>query len=191
MDIKSISDEDLVKRIEEIGHPRVHSELYNRYAQKIFFKCVSMVKDEHVANDLTHDIFIMIFTKLNSYKGKSDHSFWKNKISINHILIHFRVKKRRKLFDSNQEIEGVEVPENIQESLDRILTEIRLDTLELALRELPEAARILLIMKYMNGMKVKDISETLKIGESAIKMRLARLRKRLLKIIELKLKDHG
>jgi len=41
---------------------------------------------------------------------------------------------------------------------------------------------MILLLKYHDGLTIKELSDTLEIGESAVKMRLMRARKRLAKL---------
>lgn len=53
------------------------------------------------------------------------------------------------------------------------------EKLEKALQELPEKMRIPLVMKYMEGFSYEEIARILKIGLSAVKMRILRGRDEL------------
>jgi RNA polymerase sigma-70 factor (ECF subfamily) len=49
-----------------------------------------------------------------------------------------------------------------------------------ALETLPPGLRVAVVLKYMENLSVQEIAETLSIGVSAVKMRLARGREQLL-----------
>ena len=56
--------------------------------------------------------------------------------------------------------------------------------MEVVFEKLNADDKLLLLMRYQDGMSVRDISESLGVGESAIKMRLKRSRDRLGDLIE-------
>ena len=48
--------------------------LYDRYASKIYSKCISLLKDESLAKDATQEIFTKIFLNLSKFGQKSKFS---------------------------------------------------------------------------------------------------------------------
>ena len=57
---------------------------------------IENVKEESLASDLTHDIFIKVYMKLSSYKGNSKFSTWLFRIANNLASNSRRSKGRRK-----------------------------------------------------------------------------------------------
>jgi len=176
---ETLSDEDLLVHLETENQDKVFSILYNRYINKVYFKAISMVKNEADARDLAHDIFIKVFTKIQQYKGNSNLSLWIHSVSVN-TCINYITKQNKTIFDSIEDIEediqGYEVDE------EKLLKEIRLDQLQTIMYKLKEEERLLMIMKYLDGFSIKQMEKILKIGPSAIKMRLLRTREKLCKL---------
>ena len=88
------TDEDLIKNMDQ-DLRLVQTVLYNRYEKRIYYKAISMLKDEHMAKDLTHDIFIKIFTNIGQFKGISKFSLWVHSISFN-TCVKFLNKNKSK-----------------------------------------------------------------------------------------------
>ncbi|WP_313095330.1 sigma-70 family RNA polymerase sigma factor [Empedobacter sp.] len=65
---------------------------------------------------------------------------------------------------------------------DKEIFELKIEKLTQSLKELDVEEKSILLMKYQDEFSIKEISETLEIGESATKMRLNRAKNRLLKI---------
>ena len=59
------------------------TQLMNDYAQDIIWLIYSYVKDKDIAEDLTQEVFIKAFKKLDGFQGKSSIKTWLYKISIN------------------------------------------------------------------------------------------------------------
>jgi len=55
---------------------------------------------------------------------------------------------------------------------------------KLQVAQLKEAEKIVLLMRYQDGLAVKNIANILKIGESAVKMRLKRGRDHLIRLVK-------
>lgn len=177
-----MSDEEIVERILK-GEQQLLELLYDRYSGKIYHKCYSIIKDREAAKDCTHDITIKIFMNLAYFKGRSAFSLWVHSITYNYCMDYLNKQKRMDYSDySEYEYENLA---NDDESLEsKLLQDLKLTQLEAVFEKLNPDEKIILMMRYQDGMSVKDIADTLSIGESAVKMRLKRSRDRLAELIE-------
>ncbi len=178
-----ITDEEIVERILK-GELHLQELLYDRYSTKIFHKCLSIIKDREAAKDCTHDIMVKIFMKLGDFKGKSAFSLWVHSITYNFCMDYLSKQKRLDFSDySDYEYEKVS---NDDESLEnKIFQDLKLTQLEIVFEQLNPDEKIILMMRYQDGHSVKEISDTLGVGESAVKMRLKRSRDRLAELINM------
>lgn len=71
-----LTDEEIAERLKFSKDRTLHSELYDRYIDKVYFKCLSITNDAALARDFAHDIFIKIFTNLHQFKGNAILSLW-------------------------------------------------------------------------------------------------------------------
>ena len=181
IDFDSLSDEDLLEYLQTDLRRKVFEAIYDRFHKKVFYKCISMVKNEATAKDLTHDIFIKIFTKISQFKGNSKLSLWIHSISVHYCLSYLKKQKRNNLIISSEDDNELRELEDdgLQELEQKQLLELQLNDLQNMIYELKEEERIVLIMKYFDGLSVKEISEILEIGQSAVKMKLKRTRDKL------------
>lgn len=164
----------------------LQEELYGRYAERVYFRCATLVKDDNEAKDLTHDILIKVFLKLGTFKGTAQLATWIMRITYNHCMTHLQKKKKRRTSD----FEDVEYDIAYDDSglEEKVLKEMQLAQLEKVFDQIKTEDKMLLLMYYKDGLSIKHISASLEIGESAAKMRLKRSRERLVKLIE-KLKN--
>ncbi len=175
----NISDEDLLKD-SLLSRNEVLNILYERYEQRIFYKSLSLLKDNSLAKDLTHDIFIKIFTNLDSFKGNSRFSLWVHSITYNTCMRFLSSRKKIRMFDIDDSNYTQPIDTSIEDLSEKLLLDLRLDQIESALELLKEEERYLIHMKYTDGLKIKEISSIIGLGESAIKMKLKRTREKLL-----------
>ncbi|GAB4244049.1 MAG: hypothetical protein Kow0027_03560 [Saprospiraceae bacterium] len=86
----SMSDEELVKLIKDSGDAltlrKCQEQIYDRYARKVYFKCLGIVKDADHAQDLTHDIMVKILLKIRTFRGDSPLFGWIYAVTYNHCL---------------------------------------------------------------------------------------------------------
>jgi RNA polymerase sigma factor (sigma-70 family) len=172
-----LADEQVVERILQ-GEQQLLEVLYDRYSKKIYHKCLSLLKDSEAAKDCTHDIIVKVFMNLSKFQGRSAFSLWVHSISYNYCMDYLTKQKRLDFSDYTENIyDNVASDDESLES--KILQDAQLTQLEQVFEHLNPDEKILLMMRYQDGMSVKDIADSLNIGESAVKMRLKRSRDRL------------
>ena len=175
-----LTDRELVETILQ-GRRDYLNELYRRYQDRVYYKCLGMVKDASLAQDLAHDVFIKVFTNLQKYQGKADLSFWIYAITYNHCVTHLKRAKRLR-FDAIDET--LDPADGGQAALnEKLLQDLHLDQLARLLKELRPEEEVLLILKYQEAMSIKQIAGILQLTESAVKMRLKRSRERLARLL--------
>lgn len=178
-DIKSYSDEDLVFRYVESQSPKYFNEIYDRYSNKIFGKCISMLRSEARARDATQDIFIKLLLNFAKFKEGSRFSSWLYSITYNYCIDLIGKAKKMRL----EEITEVHASsDELDDQSDAELLEIRVNELDEILSEVKAEEKAILLMKYQDKMSIKELTEVLDTSESAIKMRLKRAREKVLEL---------
>lgn len=173
--LKHLKDEELVALYVDTQRNIYFEELYDRYANKVYRKCYSFVYNQEKAQDFTHDIFLKLIVKIGTFKETSKFSTWLYSITYNYCMDQIRVKKKQKEYalDDSYDIEDTD---------DAGLDELQSQGLYKSLEKMPSDEKALLLMKYQDDFSIKDISETLNISESAVKMRLLRSKEKLRKL---------
>ena len=175
-----LTDRELVAAILQGGRDYLN-ELYRRYQDRVYYKCLGMVKNASLAQDLAHDVFIKVFTNLHKYQGKADLSFWVYAITYNHCVTHLKRAKRLRFDAIDETLDPADGgPQALSE---KRLQDLHLDQLARLLKELRPEDEVLLILKYQEAMSIKQIASILQLSESAVKMRLKRSRERLARLL--------
>lgn len=173
-----MTEEEIIKRLIHSNDTSAFSLLYDKYADKIYYKCISFVKDRQLAQDLTHDIFVKIFITIKKFKFQSSFSTWVYRITYNFCIDFLRKQQKQqftRLEDDNDTV--IEEEENDDE-----LFAISVDKLELILEQISPEEKAILLMKYQDDLSIKDIVDALDISESAVKMRLKRAKEKVIHI---------
>lgn len=178
-DYKKLSDEALIELIMEEGRTDLFNLLYERYSDKVYRKCISFVKDPDIAKDMVQDVLLKVFTKLNKFKGKSRFSTWLYAITYNYCVEYYRKNNR---FTNVDISEGPELAEKNDDNETEMLGE-RVERLKRAMERIAPEDKTILQMKYQDDGSIKDLMDHLDISESAVKMRLARARRRVRQVI--------
>lgn len=173
MNLEEKTDEELVIQIldSKTTDRRACQELlYDRYIDKIYSKCLLICKEPEAAKDIAQDVFIIVFTKLSTFRFESPFFGWIYKIAHYECLTYLR-KKNRLNFDND------EVDKYSNELVDNSYDygkEDQISRLNIAFDQLSDINRTVMILKYKEGKAIKEIAEMLEVGESAIKMRIKR-----------------
>ncbi|WBX77263.1 sigma-70 family RNA polymerase sigma factor [Tenacibaculum ovolyticum] len=181
LDVTKLSDEELVSKIVEKNDTHLFAVLYDRYAGVVYNKCYGFSKNKEEAQDLTHDVFILLFGKLRTFKGRSKFSTWLYSFTYNFCVNYVQRNKEKRKEKVTVVTDQIKENSNEDEIDDATLFELKSDKLAKALEIIAASEKMILLMKYQDDMSIKDISITLDLGESAVKMRLKRAKGKVIK----------
>lgn len=171
--LPSFRDEELIDLFRTTGTQDYFEAIYHRYSPKVYRQCYQLTKDVILAEDYTHDVFIMLLLKINLFEGRSAFSTWLYSLTRNYCL----TLQRQQQFADRLSPDHLEImPEDYSE-----LEEFKLHLLPKAMGTLPTDDAKLLKMKYYDGLEVAEISKQLTVSTGAVKMRLKRSRAKLKK----------
>ena len=170
---KHLADEDLVRIIVLKNSHEEFGVLYDRYAQRVYHKCLSFASDTDVAQDLMHDVFLKAFINLSKFKHQSKFSTWLYSLTYTFCVDY--VRKTQKMKKSGED-ELTNLPEINEEKDERELLAIKSERLKNVLDNIPPEDKMILLMKYQDDLSIKELMAVFEIKESAIKMKLSRAR---------------
>ena len=177
---KDLTDAELVTQIVATNNSLLFSTLYDRYSKKVYNKCYSFARNEDEAKDLTQDVFLKLFIKLHTFKGKAKFSTWLYSFTYNFCANYVNRDKGRKMSDESDTMDNHEYYLSHMEDVEEeTLFELQASQLEKALENIDPEDKAILLLKYQDEVSVKDLQALLKVGESAVKMRLKRARIRV------------
>jgi RNA polymerase sigma factor (sigma-70 family) len=146
--------------------------IYEKYAAKVYSKCIALLKDEAMAKDATQEIFMKVFLNLSKFGERARFSTWLYSITYNFCIDYLRKKKRRGNIFSDEMERAPDVEED--EVSDKVLLEMKVGHLRKVLEMIPPDDKYVLLMKYQEDLSIKEIAEVLDKSESAIKMKIKR-----------------
>ena len=178
-EIHQLSDEELVKEIVLTKDSTLFAELYDRFAPRVYNKCLGFSKSKVEAEDLTHDIFIKLFVKLDTFRGNSKFSTWLYSFTYNFCVNYIQ----RNSYKNKEEVKEVVISNNsIEEITDHDIFQIKTDKLKKVLSVIDPNDKMILLLKYQDELSIKEIQSILEIKESAVKMRLKRAREKVMEV---------
>src|SRR6266481_2652043 len=77
------------------GEQQTLHEVYQKYHERVYSICLRMTQNVSEAEDLTQEVFIQLFRTIGSFRGESAFTTWLHRLTVNHVLMHFRKRKVR------------------------------------------------------------------------------------------------
>tara|TARA_R110000765_G_scaffold202_2_gene559 strand:- start:1132 stop:1755 length:624 start_codon:yes stop_codon:yes gene_type:complete len=174
------TDAELIEQIVKNKDALLFGELYDRYSKLVYNKCLGFAKSNKEAEDLTQDVFLMLYVKLGSFKGTSKFSTWLYSFTYNFCVNYVNRNKERKINDNSVKFDTQEeVPVDVT---DNLLLQMQVDKLKKALELIAPEDKTLLLLKYQDGASIKELEDVLEIKSSAIKMRLKRAKAKVVEM---------
>lgn len=188
--------ERLVVRSQE-GDARAFDLLVERFQRRVFYTILRVVRDTHLADDLTQEVFITVYRKLKDLKEVSSFPSWLLRMAMNKAIDSKRKTKREQerlfLVDDFTTVNTAEKGESSTESkAEQKDEQKRTKELEGRLREaideLPKGQRKVLLLSMDKEMTQEEIASVLDIPKGTVKSRLYHARKfltaKLRKVLE-------
>lgn len=165
--------EDEILRIVSMcrtGDRQGQRHLYETFCRKIYRLMVRMTSAD-AAEDLTQQVFLQAFRKIDQYAGKGRFDRWLYRLAINEAYQHLRRKRR----DRHSAL--IYEPEDLSASGNK-RTEQR-ELMEYALGRLDPELRSMFLLREVEELSYREIAETLDIPEGTVGSRLNRARREL------------
>jgi len=174
------ADLELAHRI-SLGNMEAFEELYAQYYRRIFALCYRMTRSQYEAEDLTHDIFVHVYKKIQSFRGQSALMTWLHRVTVNQVLMHFRRKNARpKEVSSDTELDSHFSAVSTDATVSNGPARIELET---AIAALPPGYRLVLLLHDVEGYEHGEISSIAGISVGTSKSQLHKARRKLRKLI--------
>ena len=150
-----MDDTQLVELAKQ-GNQEAFSCLYDRYLPKVYKTVWFKIPSEYV-EDITHEIFLQVIRSLANFRGESQFSTWLWTLSQRQIVDFYRSKQwKNTRFELEQEtIDDFENHFSCPDSPD-IDTNI---VLRQAMQKLPEHYQEILLLRFVEGYKFREIAK--------------------------------
>ena len=170
------------------GDRDAYAFLVDKYKSMVFSLALRITKNREEAEEIAQDSFIKAYQSLKSFQGKAKFSSWLYRIVYNTGISQLRKQEQGRI-----SLDEANIPETMYVEARRnheSLSEAeRKKYLEVALDELDEDERILIILYYYEERDLDEIAEIAGITKTNTKVRLFRARKKMLVLLEKYLKE--
>ena len=155
-------------------------EIFKLHHRRVYAVCLRMTGNVAEAEDLSQEVFVQVFRKLDTFRGESAFTTWLYRLTVNQVLMYFRKRRRR----IEQLTEDGEVPERTIQGRKVLRGSAILDRLALneAIVKLAPGYRAVFILHDIEGLQHLEIANILgcSVGTCKSQLHKARLKMRTL-----------
>lgn len=134
------------------------------------------VGDTMEAEDIVQEAFIRAFSKLDQYKAEVSFGAWLKRIVVNRCIDVLKSKRQRLI---ELEENHLNVVDSDYETEWLVEDDITIDAVKIAIEQLPEKYRYVVMLYLIEGYDHQEISEILNISEVASRTQLSRGKQKL------------
>jgi RNA polymerase sigma-70 factor (ECF subfamily) len=158
-------DEGLVRRHLD-GDPDAFRLLYEKYGDRVYATAWRVLGEHHAAVDLVQEVFVKLHRELRSFKFESRFSTWLFRVAVNHALNRVSEAGRHARIHEKIVRDGRGDPGGTREG--RPLD----DEVQHALQQLSPKLRVVVSLRYLDGLSYEEIAEVLDLSLGTVKSRL-------------------
>jgi RNA polymerase sigma-70 factor (ECF subfamily) len=181
-----------IVRLAQQGDVVAFERIYRLHSRKVYALCLRMVGDPSEAEDLTQEVFLQLFRKINTFRGESAFSTWLHRMAVNIVLMRFRKKNI-----ADQSLEAITNPEEGASAPPKEFGEpdLRLNgavdriTLETAISELPPGYKAMFILHDVQGFNHDEIAGIFGCTPGNSKSQVHKARVRLRELLQQTVED--
>jgi RNA polymerase sigma-70 factor (ECF subfamily) len=187
-------DFDLIKRAQK-GDSAAFNEVVLAYRKRILGTIARLIARPDDVEDVGQEVFLRLFFSLDQLRTPEVFEPWLYRLTVNAAYDYLRKQRRRhesRMADlSEQQVMIADaVAGGKLDQEDRRRQQLR-ETIDALLCSVSEEDRILLTLKEVEGLSLKELEAIYKVNENALKVRLFRARQRVLKSVGAVAKNVG
>ena len=169
------TDKELVEGCRR-GEPEAFRALFERHKDKVYSIALRYSGDHAVAQDIAQETFLKVFVGLRNFRGESNFTSWLYRMAVNSCLDQKRTARR--LVPLLDEVLAVIQAPDVS-ALDEVVRAELSTHVREVVASLPDKQRILIVLRYTQGLSYDEISGILGCSGGTVASRLNRIHKML------------
>lgn len=151
--------------------PQVIEFMVEQYEQYIYRLACAILNDPDEAADVTQETFIRANRKIKQYLPGTNIKAWLYTIAVNTARGNLRKRKTRKKLQAVLETATIQSPKTNSPESNTVTKDQKIELWE-AVDQLGEKQRIVILLRIVEELSVKEIAQVLKIKEKTVYSRL-------------------
>ncbi|MGE5647346.1 MAG: RNA polymerase sigma factor [Acidobacteriota bacterium] len=180
-------DFELIQRARE-GDDAAYSQVVHAYRKRILGTIARLIGRPEDVEDVGQEVFLRLYFSLDQLRTPEVFEPWLYRLTVNAAYDYLRRQRRRRESRMGDLSEQAVVLADAAASSKRDNEEQRRkrirELLDMLMSSVSEQDRILLTLKEIEGLTLKELEKVYGVNENALKVRLFRARQRILKVFE-------
>jgi RNA polymerase sigma-70 factor (ECF subfamily) len=182
--MQTAQERQLIARL-QAGDDTAVQELADRYRSRIFQLAMRYMKNHEDAEEVTQDVLLKVYRKVDAFRGDAQLSSWIYRITFNTAMSRLRSTRLARAAEQEREralaVQNDEParltrqPADWSRMPDESLLRAQLrEAVAEAIEELPEIYRAPVVLRDIQGLTTEEASSRLKLKDQTLKSRLHR-----------------
>lgn len=166
----SAADEQQLILDAKAGSHDAFRQLVHRYMKQTYNVAFGFVRSHEAAEDIAQEVFVRAHASLPDFRGDAQFGTWLYRITMNLALNQVRARNRK----GEQFVDDTPAAHFPAQDHQEAFQADRRYHIERALHELPTLQRAVVILRHIEGLSTRQVSEILRCSEGTVKTHLYR-----------------
>jgi RNA polymerase sigma-70 factor (ECF subfamily) len=170
------------------GDDAAFSQVVQAYRKRILGTIARLIGKPEDVEDVGQEVFLRLYFSLDQLRAPEVFEPWLYRLTVNASYDYLRRQKRRpesRMSDlSEQQVMLADASAGGKHRTEEVRRTNLREMVQSLLEEVSEEDRVLLLMKEVEGLSLKELEQVYNVSENALKVRLFRARQRVLKAFE-------
>lgn len=185
-------EHELIERA-RVGDAEAFNQVVLAYRRRILGTISRLIGRPEDVEDVAQEVFVRLYYSLDQLRSAEVFEPWLYRLTVNASYDYLRRAKRRsesRMADlSEQQVMMADsLAGNKQQQEERQKSKVR-ELMDALMRRVSKEDRLLLTLKEVEGLSLKELEQIYRVNENALKVRLFRARQRVLKAYKAALAD--
>ncbi|MGA1994935.1 MAG: sigma-70 family RNA polymerase sigma factor [Bryobacteraceae bacterium] len=180
-------DFELIARAQQ-GDAAAFNEIVSVYRKRILGTITRLIARTEDVEDVAQEVFVRLYFSLDQLRTPKVFEPWLYRLTVNAAYDYLRKQRRRHEFRmsdlSEQQVMLADAAAGGKADQEEQQKKRIREAVDSMLGAVSEADRILLMLKEVEGLSLKELEKIYKVNENALKVRLFRARQRVLKAFD-------
>lgn len=153
------------------GDPAAFEQLYGRHRERLYRFLLGQLRDPGLADEVFQDVWQRVVSARSGWQPDAPFATWLYRIARNRLADHWRARRHRPPAPADADERVARVPDD--DTPERTLSGFEeRRRLALALEELPDEQREVLLLRLQQELTLEQIGEITGVGRETVKSRL-------------------
>jgi len=176
---RDVNHRDVIEACQR-GDQEAFRVLFDTHKDRVYSIALRYAGDSATAMDIAQDTFLKLLSSIQQFRGDASFESWLYRLVVNACLDYHRKRRRfLPLLEDGLE-QALDVFRGPRESaLNDLLREEQEERVQQVVAQLPEEQRIVVVLRYTDGLSYEEIADVLGCRRGTVASRLNRAHKAL------------